>query len=58
MITFALEHLVQAVNLLPYHTLRKSKWEQMQKQYGYGTVPMMDKSVLTKYIRNHVTIGG
>lgn len=58
MIAFALEHHVQAVNLLPYHTLGKSKWEQMQKQYGYGTVPMMDKEILSKYIRNRVTIGG
>jgi len=40
---------IKEVDLLPYHTLGKNKWEQMQKEYSLKDFQMMDKKLLEKY---------
>lgn len=40
---------IDEVNLLPYHSLGKSKWDKMHKDYAYSNLKMMDKKVLMEY---------
>lgn len=42
------ENKVREINLLPYHTLGKSKWDQVMKKY-YSDQKMLDKKALEKY---------
>ncbi len=37
------------INLLPYHTLGKNKWEQINKQYYLENEKMIEKKTLKKY---------
>ena len=39
------------VNLLPYHPLGKTKWHDLQKEYIYEDLKIMDKEVLNEYIK-------
>ena len=39
------------INLLPYHTLGKNKWEQINKQYYLENEKMIEKKTLKKYIQ-------
>ncbi len=48
----------QAVNLLPYHSMGKKKWEQLNRTYKYDGLKMMDKSELQSYASDYVKIGG
>lgn len=41
---------IKEVDLLPYHTLGKNKWTQMQKKYSLENEEMLDKSDLEEYI--------
>lgn len=56
-IQFAYENHLPEVNLLPFHTLGKSKWEQMNKKFMYDQDRMMDKSVLMKYVEYGKRLG-
>lgn len=38
------------VNLLPFHTMGKSKWNQLNKEFMYDKDKMMDRNDLTPYI--------
>lgn len=40
---------IPEVNLLPYHSLGKNKWEQMNRDYVYKDLKMMEKSELSAY---------
>ena len=48
------------VNLLPYHPLGKNKWHNLQKEYAYEDLKMMDKEELSDYIqfgqKNEITV--
>ena len=57
-IAFAKEHHVKAVNLLPYHSLGRTKWHQLQKDYRYEDEPGMKPEVLKPYEDDFVSIGG
>ena len=57
-IAFARAHAVRAVNLLPYHSLGKTKWHQLQKDYQYGDEPGMKPAELKQYEDAVVSIGG
>lgn len=52
------------VDLLPYHSLAKNKWENLQMKYSYAQYPLMDKKDLMpaveygKKIGIRVKIGG
>ncbi len=52
------------VDLLPYHSLGKNKWENLQMKYSYAQYPLMDKKDLMpaveygKKIGIRVKIGG
>ena len=56
--TFERAHAVRAVNLLPYHSLGKTKWHQLQKDYQYGDEPGMKPAELKQYEDAVVSIGG
>ena len=64
MISFAEKLNISEVNLLPYHTLGKFKYEQLGKVYPMDGASMLDKKELQKYVdmyRHHkikVKIGG
>lgn len=49
-IDFAKEIGLKEVNLLPFHTLGKNKWEQLNRKFVYDQEPMMSKEELEKYI--------
>ena len=52
------------VNLLPFHTMGKNKWNQLNKEFMYNQDKMMDRNDLTSYINIgkqlgvYVKIGG
>ncbi len=56
-IQFAYENHLPEVNLLPFHTMGKNKWEQLNKEFVYAKDRMMDKSVLTKYVEYGKRLG-
>lgn len=55
---------IREVDLLPYHSLGKNKWHQMNKKYQFDHLQMMEKSALEEYVlygknKNvYVKIGG
>ncbi len=63
-IDYASQLGIKEVNLLPYHSLGKNKWEQMHKDYQFKELKMMEKNVLEEYINYgikhdiYVKIGG
>ena len=48
-IKWAADRKALEINLLPYHSLGKNKWNDLGKQYSYEKYPMMDKSELSEY---------
>ena len=50
-IDLAFELNITNINLLPYHTLGKNKWEQINKQYYLENEKMLEKETLKKYIQ-------
>ncbi len=50
-IDYAKKLNVPEVNLLPYHSLGKNKWEQMNRDYIYKDLKMMEKSELREYVQ-------
>lgn len=50
MIKYVSDLKIKEVNLLPYHSLGKSKWDKMHKKYTYEGFKLMDKSELNEYI--------
>lgn len=57
-IAYAKDHHVQALHLLPYHSMGKKKWHQLNKTYQYEDLDMMDESALSAYASDFVQIGG
>ena len=49
-IRFCANLKLSEVNLLPFHTMGKSKWNQLNKEFMYDKDKMMDRNVLTPYI--------
>ena len=50
-IDLAFELNITNINLLPYHTLGKNKWGQINKQYYLENEKMLEKETLKKYIQ-------
>ena len=50
-IDLAFELNTTNINLLPYHTLGKNKWGQINKQYYLENEKMLEKETLKKYIQ-------
>ena len=48
-IRWAAERNAPEINLLPYHSLGKNKWNDLGRIYSYEKYPMMDKSELSEY---------
>ena len=49
-IRFCANLKLSEVNLLPFHTMGKSKWNQLNKEFIYDKDKMMDRNDLTLYI--------
>lgn len=49
-IRFCANLKLSEVNLLPFHTMGKSKWNQLNKEFMYDKDKMMDQNDLTPYI--------
>lgn len=49
-ISFCANLKLSEVNLLPFHTMGKSKWNQLNKEFMYDKDKMMDRNDLTPYI--------
>lgn len=49
-IRFCANLKLSEVNLLPFHTMGKSKWNQLNKEFMYNKDKMMDRNDLTPYI--------
>ena len=49
-IMFCANLKLSEVNLLPFHTMGKSKWNQLNKEFVYDQDKMMDRNDLTPYI--------
>lgn len=49
-IKFCANLKLSEVNLLPFHTMGKSKWNQLNKEFMYDKDKMMDRNDLTPYI--------
>lgn len=58
MIAYAQSRNVQAIHLLPYHNLGKTKWHQLQREYSFEDEKAMNKETLRKFERGNVSIGG
>ncbi len=56
-IQFAYENHLAEVNLLPFHSLGKNKWEQLNRDFLYDQDKMMDRDVLAKYIEYGKSLG-
>lgn len=50
MIGLAKKMHFKEVNLLPYHSMGKNKWDHLQKTYAYEDMKMMEKKELEDYI--------
>ena len=48
-IRWAAERKVREIDLLPYHSLGKNKWNDLGREYPYEGYPLMDKSELNEY---------
>ena len=57
-IAVAKDRQVKAVNLLPYHSLGKTKWHQLGLPYRYEEEPAMRPEDLKEYIDDFVSVGG
>lgn len=57
-IQLAKEYQVREVNLLPFHSMAKNKWMQLDREYAYREQPMMDPESLKEYESSFVRIGG
>lgn len=63
-IKFCASLKLSEVNLLPFHTMGKSKWNQLNKEFLYDQDKMMNRESLTSYIEMgkqlgvYVKIGG
>ena len=49
-IRFCANLKLSEVNLLPFHTMGKSKWNQLNKEFMYDKDKMMERNDLTPYI--------
>lgn len=49
-IRFCANLKLSEVNFLPFHTMGKSKWNQLNKEFMYDKDKMMDRNDLTPYI--------
>lgn len=56
-IDFAKEIGLHEVNLLPFHSMGKSKWEQLNRNFIYDKDPMMAKEELQEYVSYGKEIG-
>ena len=56
-IQFAHKKHLPEVNLLPFHTMGKNKWEQLNRDFIYDKDKMMDKSSLVKYVEYGKKLG-
>lgn len=56
-IQFAYENHLPEVNLLPFHTMGKSKWKQLNKEFVYDQDKMMDRENLYQYIEYGKKLG-
>lgn len=50
-IDYAKKLNIPEVNLLPYHSLGKNKWDQMNQNYAYKDLKMMEKSELSEFVQ-------
>ncbi len=57
-LAFIRAYPVRAVNLLPFHNLGKTKWQQLQKEYAYKEEKALSAKELERYRDDLVTIGG
>lgn len=57
-IAYAKSLHVRKVNLLPYHNLGKEKWHQLNRNYVYDDMKIMNKEELSQYTSDFVKIGG
>lgn len=63
-IKFCASLKLSEVNLLPFHTMGKNKWNQLNREFIYDKDKMMDRTILTPYIEMgkqlgvYVKIGG
>lgn len=63
-IKFCASLKLSEVNLLPFHTMGKNKWNQLNKEFVYDKDKMMERKILTPYIEMgkqlgvYVKIGG
>lgn len=49
-IDLAYKYKVKEIHLLPFHTLGKSKYDQINKKYEFADVKMLNKEDLKKYL--------
>ena len=56
-IEFAANLHLPEVNLLPFHTMGKSKWNQLNQHFVYENDKMMDKKDLAEYVEKGKQLG-
>jgi len=49
-IDLAVKYKVKELHLLPFHTLGKNKYQQINKKYQFANVKMINKNELNKYL--------